>query len=67
MKTEVHRRPFGTMESPRFVVMLSCMNGAILLAATRGGIPGRRRADTSSRVKRRSRLRAVSFTRSAAR
>lgn len=36
MKTEVHRRPFGTMESPRFVVMLSCMNGAILLGPPRG-------------------------------
>ena len=36
MKTEVHRRPFGTMESPRFVVMLSCMNGAILLGRHEG-------------------------------
>ena len=67
MKTEVHRRPFGTMESPRFVVMLSCMNGAILLGRHEGRDTWRRRADTSSRVKRRSRLRAVSFTRSAAR
>ena len=36
MKTEVHRRPFGTMESPRFVVLLSCMNGAILLGRHEG-------------------------------